>query len=83
MARASLRCRGRGRIHPAGAHHGPALPNRLLAWERLQRAGHEELAHRVRAEMAAVGSDTGLTANTVRRWKPGTAGQSHDSASTW
>ena len=48
-------------------------PNRLLAWERLQRGwSYEELAHRVRAEMARCGeSDTGLTANTVRRWETG------------
>jgi transcriptional regulator with XRE-family HTH domain len=48
-------------------------PNRLLAWERLQRGwSYEELAHRVRAEMADCGEgDTGLTANTVRRWETG------------
>lgn len=48
-------------------------PNRLLAWERLQRGwSYEELAHRVQAEMAGCGeADTGLTANTVRRWETG------------
>lgn len=48
-------------------------PNRLLAWERLQRGwSYEELAERVRTEMARCGeNDTGLTANTVRRWETG------------
>ncbi|MDR0359426.1 MAG: helix-turn-helix domain-containing protein, partial [bacterium] len=48
-------------------------PNRLLAWERLQRGwSYEELAHQLRAEMSRCGdSDTGLTANTVRRWETG------------
>ncbi len=48
-------------------------PNRLLAWERLQRGwSYEELADRVRAEMVGCGEgDTGLTANTVRRWETG------------
>ena len=48
-------------------------PNRLLAWERLQRGwSYEELAERVRAEMDRCGeTDTGLTANTVRRWETG------------
>jgi transcriptional regulator with XRE-family HTH domain len=48
-------------------------PNRLLAWERLQRGwSYEEVADRVRAAMAQRGEiDTGLTANTVRRWETG------------
>ncbi len=48
-------------------------PNRLLAWERLQRGwSYEELADRIRAEMVRCGEgDTGLTANTVRRWETG------------
>src|SRR5690554_7816543 len=48
-------------------------PNRLLAWERLQRGwSYEEMAERIRAEMARCGEvDTGLTANTVRRWETG------------
>jgi len=49
------------------------VPNRLLAWERLQRGwSYEEVAERVRAGMARCGeTDTGLTANTVRRWETG------------
>jgi len=52
-------------------HRHPA--NRLLAWERLQRGwSYEEITERVRAEMARCGeTDTGLTANTVRRWETG------------
>ena len=48
-------------------------PNRLLAWERLQRGwSYEEITERVRAEMTRCGeTDTGLTANTVRRWETG------------
>lgn len=48
-------------------------PNRLLAWERLQRGwSYEELAERIRAELnRAEETDTGLTANTVRRWETG------------
>src|SRR2546430_7863343 len=48
-------------------------PNRLLAWERLQRGwSYEELAGQVRAAMIRCGdTDTGLTANTVRRWETG------------
>ena len=48
-------------------------PNRLLAWERLQRGwSYAEITERVRAEMAHCGeTDTGLTANTVRRWETG------------
>ncbi len=48
-------------------------PNRLLAWERLQRGwSYEELTDRIRAEMKRCGDpDTGLTANTVRRWEIG------------
>jgi transcriptional regulator with XRE-family HTH domain len=48
-------------------------PNRLLAWERLQRGwSYEELADRIRAEMFRCGEgDTGLTSNTVRRWETG------------
>src|SRR5690606_37456033 len=48
-------------------------PNRLLAWERLQRGwSYEEMAERIRAEMARCGEvETGLTANTVRRWETG------------
>lgn len=48
-------------------------PNRLLAWERLERGwSYEEITERVRAHMADHGeSDTGLCANTVRRWETG------------
>jgi transcriptional regulator with XRE-family HTH domain len=48
-------------------------PNRLLAWERLQRGwSYEEVSERLREEMARTGeTDTGLTANTVRRWETG------------
>jgi transcriptional regulator with XRE-family HTH domain len=48
-------------------------PNRLLAWERLQRGwSYEEVADRLKAEMERCGeTDTGLTANTVRRWDTG------------
>src|SRR6266545_1192488 len=48
-------------------------PNRLLAWERLQRGwSYEDLTDRIRAEMKRCGDpDTGLTANTVRRWEIG------------
>src|SRR6266545_2127146 len=48
-------------------------PNRLLAWDRLQRGwSYEELASRIRAALHEAGeSDTGITANTVRRWETG------------
>jgi transcriptional regulator with XRE-family HTH domain len=48
-------------------------PNRRLAWERLQRGwSYEEIAERIRAEMSRAGeTDTGLNANTVRRWETG------------
>ncbi|WP_157099849.1 helix-turn-helix domain-containing protein [Microbispora sp. ATCC PTA-5024] len=48
-------------------------PNRQLAWERLQRGwSYEELCERIRREMGSAGeTDTGLTANTVRRWETG------------
>jgi transcriptional regulator with XRE-family HTH domain len=48
-------------------------PNRRLAWERLQRGwSYEEVAGRIRTEMSLVGeTDTGLNANTVRRWETG------------
>jgi transcriptional regulator with XRE-family HTH domain len=48
-------------------------PNRLLSWERLQRGwSYAEVADRIRAEMLRTGEvDTGLTANTVRRWETG------------
>ncbi|WP_434581962.1 helix-turn-helix domain-containing protein [Carbonactinospora thermoautotrophica] len=48
-------------------------PNRLLAWERLQRGwSHEELARQIIAEMERRGDkDTGLNRNTVRRWETG------------
>jgi transcriptional regulator with XRE-family HTH domain len=48
-------------------------PNRLLSWERLQRGwSYEEVADRIRAEMAsAKETDTGLNSNTVRRWETG------------
>jgi transcriptional regulator with XRE-family HTH domain len=48
-------------------------PNRLLAWERLQRGwSYEELASQIRQSMAQDGeADTGLSANTVRRWETG------------
>ncbi len=54
-------------------NHRRHPPNRLLAWERLQRGwSYEEITERVRAEMARCGeTDTGLTANTVRRWETG------------
>jgi transcriptional regulator with XRE-family HTH domain len=60
-------------------------PNRLLAWERLQHGwSYEELAARVRSEMSRCGeTDTGLTANTVRRWETGTDGPRRASANTW
>src|SRR5215207_534222 len=52
---------------------GKYPPNRLLSWERLQRGwSYEELAERIRAQMRGDGeADTGLTANTVRRWETG------------
>ncbi|MBP2703168.1 helix-turn-helix transcriptional regulator [Microbispora sp. RL4-1S] len=52
-------------------HRHPA--NRQLAWERLQRGwSYEELCERVRGQMVACEeTDTGLTANTVRRWETG------------
>jgi transcriptional regulator with XRE-family HTH domain len=52
---------------------GKYPPNRLLSWERLQRGwSYEELAERIRAQMRREGDvDTGLTANTVRRWENG------------
>lgn len=48
-------------------------PNRQLAWERLQRGwSYEELCERIRRSMRGSGeTDTGLTANTVRRWETG------------
>lgn len=48
-------------------------PNRLLAWERLQRGwSYEEVADRIRVELQrAEEADTGLSANTVRRWETG------------
>lgn len=48
-------------------------PNRHLAWARLQRGwSYEELADQVRRSMIASGDgDSGLTANTVRRWETG------------
>lgn len=48
-------------------------PNRLLAWGRLQRGwSYEEVAERIRAELnRSEETDTGLTANTVRRWETG------------
>lgn len=48
-------------------------PNRLLAWERLQRGwSYEEVADRIRREMDRVHEPyTGLSANTVRRWEIG------------
>jgi transcriptional regulator with XRE-family HTH domain/tetratricopeptide (TPR) repeat protein len=48
-------------------------PNRYLAWERLQRGwSYEELAEQIRAAMVRCGeTDTGLTANTARRWETG------------
>jgi transcriptional regulator with XRE-family HTH domain len=47
--------------------------NRLLAWERLQRGwSYEELTSQIRQSMAEEGElDTGLSANTVRRWETG------------
>lgn len=48
-------------------------PNRLLSWERLQRGwSYEEVADRIRVEMARLQeAETGLSANTVRRWETG------------
>ncbi|GAB3146971.1 hypothetical protein GCM10027290_29520 [Micromonospora sonneratiae] len=48
-------------------------PNRRLAWERLQRGwSYEEITERIRTEMSRTGeTDTGLNANTVRRWEIG------------
>jgi transcriptional regulator with XRE-family HTH domain len=48
-------------------------PNRLLAWERLQRVwSYEEVSDRIRREMDHVQEPhTGLSANTVRRWETG------------
>ncbi|MFI6758831.1 multiprotein-bridging factor 1 family protein [Micromonospora sp. NPDC050417] len=48
-------------------------PNRRLAWERLQRGwSYEEVAERIRTEMSHAGeADSGLNANTVRRWETG------------
>jgi len=48
-------------------------PNRRLAWERLQRGwSYEEITEHIRAEMSRAGeTDTGLNANTVRRWEIG------------
>ncbi|HZN73782.1 MAG TPA: helix-turn-helix transcriptional regulator [Micromonosporaceae bacterium] len=48
-------------------------PNRLLAWERLQRGwSYEELTCQIRQSMtSACETDTGLSANTVRRWETG------------
>lgn len=55
---------------PASHRHPP---NRRLAWERLQRGwSYEEVCERIRAAMRSCGEkDTGLTANTVRRWETG------------
>ncbi|GII56686.1 hypothetical protein Pth03_50750 [Planotetraspora thailandica] len=55
---------------PANHRHPP---NRQLSWERLQRGwSYEELAEQVRTTMDRCGeTDTGLTANTVRRWETG------------
>src|SRR5688572_7378940 len=49
----------------------PAEP--APVWERLQRGwSYEELAGRIRAEMARSSeTETGLSANTVRRWETG------------
>ena len=54
----------------AGRHYPP---NRRLAWERLQRGwSYEEVAERIRVGMSHTGeTDTGLNANTVRRWETG------------
>ncbi len=55
----------------------PPIPrrdrNRLLAWQRLQRGwSYEELTAQIRRSMVASGeTDTGLNANTVRRWETG------------
>lgn len=48
-------------------------PNRQLAWERLERGwSHEELCAQIKHSMCEAGEpDTGLTANTVRRWESG------------
>jgi len=52
------------RRHPA---------NRRLAWERLERGwSHEELCQQLTRSMRETDEpDTGLTANTVRRWEIG------------
>ncbi|MGH3979172.1 MAG: helix-turn-helix domain-containing protein, partial [Pseudonocardiaceae bacterium] len=48
-------------------------PNRQLAWERLERGwSHDELCTQIKRSMRDAGdADTGLTANTVRRWETG------------
>lgn len=48
-------------------------PNRHLAWERLERGwSHDELCTQIKRSMREAGEpDTGLTANTVRRWETG------------
>lgn len=48
-------------------------PNQYLAWERLERGwSHDELSEQIKHSMREVGEpDTGLTANTVRRWEAG------------
>lgn len=48
-------------------------PNRRLTWERLERGwSHEELCTQIKRSMREAGEpETGLTANTVRRWETG------------
>ncbi len=48
-------------------------PNRHLAWERLEFGwSHDELCTQIKRSMRGAGEpDTGLTANTVRRWETG------------
>lgn len=48
-------------------------PNQHLAWERLERGwSHDELCAQIKHCMREAGEpDTGLTANTVRRWESG------------
>jgi hypothetical protein len=48
-------------------------PNTHLTWQRLQHGwSYEELTAQIRRSMTAAGeTDTGLSANTVRRWETG------------
>ncbi|MFF0532720.1 multiprotein-bridging factor 1 family protein [Nocardia amikacinitolerans] len=48
-------------------------PNKRLTWQRLQKGwSREELVHQIALSMKAHGeTDTGLTADTARRWESG------------